>query len=283
MRRRVAEARKVLVPIEGVHPSAEPRARKPGSPEAGSRKPEAGSLEPEPSHRLVGAAGRPPRPQGDAQPDISASCSHIRPPAVHGRLWTSPCVHGGPRAVVAFPEEINGEERQTVVPGLPAWRLCRRCRHGATAGVEAVSRLLTSKRNCRTHEAGMSAQGDACTTAVDFRAGAGGCPGPSRSPGGVLPAGHGWPAAGRGSRTRTPAGGAHPPVRATGSATPKEAPNRRPALQDSGVAPQPSHGDEREQRPRVQDGRRARSHFSPTTSPGVGKEPEEATAIFLPG
>ncbi len=43
------------------------------------------------------------------------------------------------------------------------------------------------------------------------------CRSPSRAPGGVLPAGHGWPAAGRGSRTRTPAGGAHPPVRATGS------------------------------------------------------------------
>ena len=42
--------------------------------------------------------------------------------------------------------------------------------------------------------------------------------GPSRASGGVLPAGHGWPAAGRGSWTRTPAGGAHPPVRATGSA-----------------------------------------------------------------
>ena len=50
------------------------------------------------------------------------------------------------------------------------------------------------------------------------------CRSPSRAPGGVLPAGHGWPAAGRGSWTRTPAGGAHPPVRATGSANPNEVP-----------------------------------------------------------
>ena len=66
--------------------------------------------------------------------------------------------------------------------GLPACRLYRRCRHGAVAGVEAVSRLPTSCRNCRTHDAGMSA-GNAGTTAFDVRTGTGECPGPSRASG----------------------------------------------------------------------------------------------------
>ncbi len=143
---------------------------------------------------------------------------------------------GHPPASAACPETSSRFRKRSTAKrvrptcrGLPACRLYRRCRHGAAGGVEAVSRLPTSCRNCRTHDAGMSA-GNAGTTAVDFRAGAGGCPGASRAPGGVLPAGHGWPAAGRGSWTRTPAGGAHPPVRATGSATPNEAPHRHPAL-----------------------------------------------------
>ena len=75
---------------EFVSASREPAS--PGSGQCQEREPERG--------RGTGA-GSPPRPQGDAQPDISASCYHIRPPAIHGRLWTSPCVRGGPRPVVA--------------------------------------------------------------------------------------------------------------------------------------------------------------------------------------
>ncbi len=118
--------------------------------------------------------GGPPRPQGDAQPDISASCSHIRPPAIHGRLWTSPCVRGGPQPAAASERRSATKAvRASWLPPQPLW-------------------ISVPKPTI--------------------------CLSPSRAPGGVLPAGHGWPAAGRGSRTRTPAGGAHPPVRATGSA-----------------------------------------------------------------
>ncbi len=181
------------------------RSLAPGSPEV----PEVRKFgaEPSKSQSTAGsgwAAGGPPRPQGDAQPDISASCYHIRPPAIHGRLWTSPCGRGGPPNRRGI-REVHCKERRPSWRRLPACRRCHCCRNLPTSHAGPANAGTFSGRRRRHNH-------------CDVRAGAGECPGPSRAPGGVLPAGHGWPAAGRGSWTRTPAGGAHPPVRATGGA-----------------------------------------------------------------
>ena len=121
-----------------------------------------------------------------------------------------------PPAAAAGPEPSSRFRKRSTARTRASWRrlsACRlyhHCAIAAAAGVEAVSYLPTAKRNCRTREAGISAAGDACTTTVDFRAGAGGCPGPSRAPAGVRTAGQWRAGAGRGRWTWTPAGGSTP-------------------------------------------------------------------------
>ena len=147
MRRRVAEARKVLVPIEGVRPSAEPRARKPGSRKPGS--PGAGSREP--GARKPGTKPEPEHGPGGAR---VARCGHRgmpsrispRPAPTSGRR-PSMAGSGHPPASAAGPglSSRSGRDQRRSASD----RRARGSRPGASA-VAAAMAPLPALRPCRT-------------------------------------------------------------------------------------------------------------------------------------
>ncbi len=174
-------------------------------------------------HRLSGAQRLPPKAACGADPGRPATAaggcpSRISPrPAPTSGRRPSMAGSGHPPAAAAGPKLSShlGKGQRQGTSG-------RRYRDFAeplwiSMPVLRDERLLTAERTSVVVEA------TPAVPAVDFRAGPRERQGPSRAPRGVLPAGHGWPAAGRGSWTRTPAGGAHPAVRATGSANHDEA------------------------------------------------------------
>ena len=191
-------------------------------------------------------------PQGDAQPDIAASATTaVGHPGSRQQAAFSTSVpssrtlsgvtaahrgrRGMPSRISPRPAPTSGRRPSMAGSGHPpastagsdlSWRLGEGQRQG-TSGRRGNRRLRLSALGLQTatDERTHAAVGDSTAAAPALPAGAHERRSPSRAPGGVLPAGHGWPAAGRGSWTRTPAGGAHPPVRATGSADHNEAPH----------------------------------------------------------
>ncbi len=97
----------------------------------------------------------------------------------------------------------------------------------SAAGSELSWRRDEDQGQWRKNESGRLHAAPTATLLLCACTEAGGRLSQSRAPGGVRTAGHGWPAAGRGSWTRTPAGGAHPPVRVTGGANHHEATRTR--------------------------------------------------------
>ena len=79
---------------------------------------------------LRGAAAARRGRRGDTQPESALSCSHFRPPAIHGRLWASPL---RPRRAPPFPRSGKTLDPDCAIPSRSG--LATRCRAAADVGV----------------------------------------------------------------------------------------------------------------------------------------------------
>ena len=162
--------------------------------------------------RLRGGVRGPSRTQGVCSPGISASCSHCRPPAIHGRLSAHPLCARRAVARSGLGKDRGQQQQQQQRqrqrhrskphPQRPLQQQGDSDR-GGSRDMEWRDRFGKESRS----QDSMSFQ-----TAGKVVPGAGA--------GGMPRAGHGWPAAGSGSRTaQIPAG--HPPCVRAGRPQPE--------------------------------------------------------------